>query len=182
MLTVDTMFPNRIKTKHNILFVAIGANLPGAAGETPLQICDRAARAVARLPCLSQAVRSRWFSSAPVPPSDQPRYINGVLRCNGQLNPEQLLSALQHIECVEGRVRTIPNAARTLDLDIIDMLGLIRQAPDPILPHPRAHLRAFVLLPLRDVAPDWIHPITGQPIESLIAALPRQDIQSLGSS
>jgi 2-amino-4-hydroxy-6-hydroxymethyldihydropteridine diphosphokinase len=170
------MFPNRTKTKHNMLFIAIGANLPGAAGETPLQVCERAARAVARLPSISHAVRSRWFSSAPIPPSSQSRYINGVVQCNGNMPPDQLLAALQAIEQREGRVRTIPNAPRTLDLDIIDMAGLIRDAPDPILPHPRAHQRAFVLLPLRDVAPFWVHPVTKLSIAALIAALPPQDI------
>ena len=53
-------------------------------------------------------------------------------------------------------MRGEPNAARTLDLDIIDMGGMVRDAPDPILPHPRAHLRAFVLRPLAELAPDWI--------------------------
>jgi 2-amino-4-hydroxy-6-hydroxymethyldihydropteridine diphosphokinase len=74
-------------------------------------------------------------------------------------------------------VRGEPNAARPLDLDIIDMGGQKRAAPDPVLPHPRAHERAFVLLPLRDVAPHWVHPVLGTPIDELIAHLPSQDIR-----
>jgi 2-amino-4-hydroxy-6-hydroxymethyldihydropteridine diphosphokinase len=71
----------------------------------------------------------------------------------------------------------VRNAARTLDLDIVAMDGLVREAPDPQLPHPRAHLRAFVLLPLRDVAPGWVHPVLGRRVEALLAALPPQDIR-----
>ncbi len=95
------------------------------------------------------------------------------------MRPAGLLSALQGIEAAAGRERGVPNAARVLDLDIVDMNGLVRNAPDPVLPHPRAHLRAFVLLPLRDVAPGWVHPVLGTPIDTLIAALPAQDIAPL---
>jgi 2-amino-4-hydroxy-6-hydroxymethyldihydropteridine diphosphokinase len=94
-------------------------------------------------------------------------------------DPPSLLTALSAIEQAFGRVRGEPNAARTLDLDIIDMDGKIQLAPDPVLPHPRAHLRAFVLYPLRDVAPRWTHPVSGIGIDDLIAALPQQDTQPL---
>jgi 2-amino-4-hydroxy-6-hydroxymethyldihydropteridine diphosphokinase len=161
------------------IFVAIGANLPDSAGTPPLQICERAARAVSGLPDLNGAVRSRWFSSAPVPDSDQPRYINGILRLDGKADPPALLAWLQNIEQAAGRMRSERNAARTLDLDIVAMDELVRDAPDPVLPHPRAHLRAFVLLPLRDVAPLWMHPVLGQDVNALIAALPPQDIRPL---
>jgi 2-amino-4-hydroxy-6-hydroxymethyldihydropteridine diphosphokinase len=80
-------------------------------------------------------------------------------------------------------VRGAPNAARTLDLDIIDCNGAIRDVgPDgagPVLPHPRAHERAFVLLPLRDLAPEWRHPTLGRRVAELVAALPSQDIGPL---
>ncbi len=122
------------------------------------------------------AVRSRWYSTAPIPPSGQPRYVNAVLRLITAEAPAALLRRLAAIEGTFGRVRTAPDAARTLDLDIIDMEGLVRTAPDPILPHPRAHLRGFVLYPLRDVAPDWVHPVSGLTIDALISTLPPQDI------
>ena len=173
------MFLKR-KENHQIsTFIAIGANLPNPLGDTPLQICENAVRVVSAIPGLHRAVRSRWFSSAPVPASDQPRYINGILRIEGEMAPEALLAALQAIEHRAGRVRSEANAARTLDLDIIDMRGVVRARPDPILPHPRAHLRAFVLLPLRDVAPEWVHPDSGIALESLIKALPQQDIRPI---
>jgi 2-amino-4-hydroxy-6-hydroxymethyldihydropteridine diphosphokinase len=159
-------------------YVAIGANLPSSYG-TPLQCCEQAVRWLKDLPGLHATARSRWFSTAPMPPSRQARFINGVVRLVGQVPPETLLAALQALEARAGRTRGPANAARPLDLDIIDAGGQVRTTPDPILPHPRAHERAFVLLPLRDVAPNWIHPATGVTIHALIAALPPQDIYPL---
>jgi 2-amino-4-hydroxy-6-hydroxymethyldihydropteridine diphosphokinase len=173
------MFLIRKERNTNPIFIAIGANLPDGAGRSPLQICESAATDICTLPGLGSCVRSRWFSSAPIPLSDQPRYINGVIRTEGKIDPDALLFALQAIETKAGRVRSVTNAARTLDLDIIDMAGLVRAAPDPILPHPRAHERAFVLFPLRDVAPDWVHPQSLLTLKELLGLLPPQDISPL---
>jgi 2-amino-4-hydroxy-6-hydroxymethyldihydropteridine diphosphokinase len=164
---------------NRLHLISIGANLPGEDGASPLAQCERALRDLAALPGLTLLARSRWYSSAPVPMSDQPRYVNGVAGLAGDIAPEVLLGALQAIEARAGRVRGAPNAARTLDLDIIDMAGTVRAAADPILPHPRAHLRAFVLLPLREVAPRWVHPVLGQGVDALIAGLGAQDIAAL---
>ena len=146
---------------HIFVIIGVGANLPARDGSSPLQTCESAVRAVAALDGVSGVVRSRWFSSAPVPPSGQPRYVNATLRVASALAPEVLLAALQDIERKAGRERSVPDAARTLDLDIIDAGGLVQAGADLLLPHPRAHLRAFVLYPLRDVAPGWVHPQSG---------------------
>lgn len=150
--------------------------MPAPDGTGALATCERAVRGLRAIPGVVLRTRSRWFSSAPLPPSGQPRFINGVALLEGEIDPADLLAALHRMEAVAGRVRGTPNAARTLDLDIIDSGGLIRTAPDPILPHPRAQLRAFVLLPLRDIAPDWRHPASGAGLDALLAALPPQDI------
>ena len=123
---------------------------------------------------------SRWFQTAPVPPSGQPPYINAVAALQvDQPDPAELLAHLMRIEAACGRQRGASNAARTLDLDLIAIDGLIRTEPDPILPHPRAHLRGFVLAPLTDVAPAWIHPLLHRTAGQLLADLPPQDIKPL---
>jgi 2-amino-4-hydroxy-6-hydroxymethyldihydropteridine diphosphokinase len=158
-----------------MILVAIGANLPGPDGAPPLETCRAAVRAMAALPGVRVDALSRWYETEPVPPSGQPNYVNGVARLRrvpgAAITPEELLAAVQSIETQFGRRRAEINAARTLDLDLIDMDGLVRDSPDPILPHPRAHLRAFVLLPLLDVAPDWVHPRTGQTARALLEAV-----------
>ncbi len=166
-----------------MILVAIGANLP-FRGASPRQTCEAAAGCLARLAepglaGLRLAGLSPWFESAPVPPSGQPPYVNGVARLEGQAAPAALLAALQDIEARFGRVRSVANAARTLDLDIIDMNGLVRAAPDPVLPHPRAHLRAFVLAPIAALAPEWRHPASGRSAAELLAALDARDLRVL---
>lgn len=160
----------RVWCQAMMILVAIGANLP-VQGRLPLETCRWAAGELDRLPGLRLRGLSRWYRTAPVPASDQPDYINGVAHLVGEISPEALLAGLLEIEARAGRVRVVPNAARTLDLDIIAMAGLVRDAPDPIVPHPRAHLRAFVLWPVREVAPDWVHPRLGLGVKELIDRL-----------
>ncbi|WP_368040657.1 2-amino-4-hydroxy-6-hydroxymethyldihydropteridine diphosphokinase [Roseicella sp. DB1501] len=159
-----------------MIIIALGANLPSATGASPLASCDAAAVALGALPGLRLAALSRWYRTDPIPPlPGAPPYINGVARLEGTPPaPRELLTMLQRIEAEAGRERPFPNAPRTLDLDIIDLDGLCRAAPDPILPHPRAHLRRFVLEPLRDVAPGWVHPILHRSVEELLADLADQ--------
>ncbi len=174
-----------------MILVAIGANLAGPWGERPVETCRRAVLELGRLPGLRVTAASRWYRSAPWPPSDQPDYVNGVVRLSGPpregtadpgtidfgtikpgtIDPADLLRLLHAIEREGGRVRGVRDAARTLDLDIIDIDGQVREAPDPVLPHPRARQRAFVLLPLQEVAPDWIEPRVRQPVAALLADL-----------
>lgn len=159
--------------------MAIGANLPAPDGGGPLASCRAAAAAMDALPGLRLRGLSRWYRTAPVPPSGQPDYVNGVAHLVGTIEPAALLAALLAIEARAGRVRGAANAARTLDLDIIAMGQMVRAAPDPVLPHPRAHLRAFVLVPLAEVAPGWVHPVLGRTVEALLSDVAPQEIRLL---
>jgi 2-amino-4-hydroxy-6-hydroxymethyldihydropteridine diphosphokinase len=109
-----------------------------------------------------------------MPASDQPWYVNAVVEVVTKLSPDQLLAVLHDVEEAFGRVRSVANAARMIDLDLLDFQGKTaaggsRQA---ILPHPRMTARAFVLRPLADLAPAWRHPVSGTSIQALLAALP----------
>jgi 2-amino-4-hydroxy-6-hydroxymethyldihydropteridine diphosphokinase len=157
--------------------VAVGANLPGPDGAPLIATCRAAVAALDALPGFRLRGLSRWYRTAPLPPSGQPDYINAVAHLTGPIEPAALLAALQALETRATRTRGAPNTARTLDLDIIAMDTLVRQAPDPILPHPRAHERRFVLMPLADVAPGWVHPLLAQTVAGLIAALPDQGVR-----
>jgi len=153
-----------------VILIALGANLPSAAGG-PRETLE-AALAQLDAAGVRVAARSRWYRTAPVPASDQPWFVNGVVRVETALDPAALLGVLRRIEQAFGRQRTVPNAARSLDLDIIDYDGRVENTPELILPHPRMQDRAFVLLPLAEIAPAWRHPTLGKRIETLISALP----------
>ena len=114
---------------------------------------------------------SRFWRTRPVPISDQPWFVNAVAALATDLEPAALLAVLHEIEAEFGRVRTVANAARPLDLDLL-AYGRRCVTDGLIVPHPRLHERAFVLCPLADIAPDWVHPISGQTVRAMIAALP----------
>jgi 2-amino-4-hydroxy-6-hydroxymethyldihydropteridine diphosphokinase len=104
--------------------------------------------------------------------------VNAVAEISTDLSSDDLLAQLHAVEEAFGRVRTVTNASRPIDLDLLDFRGEIA-AGGPgkaTLPHPRLAERAFVLRPLADLAPDWRHPATGERISSLIAQLPRDQV------
>jgi len=163
-----------------LVLIAIGANLPGPHGEAPLETCRRAVTLLNSLPVLRLFAVSRWYLTSPVPASRQPDYVNAIaalLPAPGTaIDPAALLADLLAIETTCGRQRGEANAARTLDLDIIAIGDLVRSEPDPILPHPRAHERMFVLVPLIDAAPTWVHPVLGLTAAELLSRLPAEAI------
>ncbi|MGH7012722.1 MAG: 2-amino-4-hydroxy-6-hydroxymethyldihydropteridine diphosphokinase [Stellaceae bacterium] len=151
-----------------MIFVALGANLPSNVG--PPRATFEAA-----LVSLAQeggeiVARSRFYRSSPVPKLDQPDYLNAVVAVASELDPVALLAVLAGIETRFGRRRGAPNAARSLDLDLVAYNNLVRDVA-PVLPHPRMHERVFVLLPLAEIAPTWRHPRLQVPIAELIQAL-----------
>jgi 2-amino-4-hydroxy-6-hydroxymethyldihydropteridine diphosphokinase len=153
------------------IFIGLGANLPSEVG-SPVATLEKA---VADLTSGGVAIRRRspWFETAPVPRADdQPWYVNGVIEVATDLSPADLLRVLQRLEAEAGRVRSVANAARPLDLDIIAYGDRVETRHDPLLPHPRMEIRAFVLLPLQAIAPRWRHPVSKRTVAELFADLP----------
>ena len=165
----------------DLILIAIGSNLPSPEFGPPLATCEAALADLSRRG-LRIVRRSRWFESAPVPMSDQPWFVNGVAVVETSLPPGNLLALLHETERRFGRERHEVNAARILDLDLIAYGDLVWTDSPPLLPHPRLHDRAFVLLPLADVAPDWRHPSDGRTPPEMIRALPaEQSIRPLAA-
>ncbi len=151
-------------TEQDIVIIAYGASLVPEE-TTPSQVFYDFVKSLDVNVITVLGVSSLWRSQAWPNPSDPPFY-NAVFLCKTHLNPYDLLNYLHGLEAAAGRVRTVPNAPRTLDLDIIACGRAVSEA-SPILPHPRAHERAFVMGPLSEVWPDWRHPVTGEAAISL---------------
>ena len=102
---------------------------------------------------------SPWYQSEPLPLSNQPWYINGVLKVKTSLNPNNLLKTLLKIENSFGRTRKKKNESRVIDLDLLTYNDLVIDSKLLVIPHARMHIRRFVLDPLIDIAPEWVHTI-----------------------
>jgi 2-amino-4-hydroxy-6-hydroxymethyldihydropteridine diphosphokinase len=160
------------------VYIGLGANL-----NDPRAQVERAAAALARLPTSRLEALSRLYRTAPLGPMDQPDYVNAAARLTTCLSPPALLQALQCIEREQGRVRDGTRwGPRTLDLDIL-LFGARRSArPGLTLPHPEIHRRAFVLVPLREVAPaDLDIPGQGR-LGALLAAVPASGVAPLDAA
>ena len=161
-----------------MIIIGVGSNLSQTDDVPPRTTCGQALDAlnnnnISVLRC------SRWYKTAPVPISDIPWYVNAVAILETSLPANDLLHELLETEARFGRQRSVPNAPRTLDLDllcyghnVLDQRIEDGNRVNLVLPHPRMHQRAFVLLPLRQLVPDWVHPVSGMKIDDLISQLP----------
>jgi 2-amino-4-hydroxy-6-hydroxymethyldihydropteridine diphosphokinase len=147
------------------IVLALGGNL---AGDYP-SLGALLEAAVSAFPGagLNVVRRSGWWRSAAWPDPGQPAYLNGVALVETALGPRELLHAVQRLEASFGRVRTEQNAPRTLDLDLIAYGRQVVDAPGLVVPHSRAHERLFVMGPLAEIAPDWVHPTLGETAAAL---------------
>ena len=147
------------------IIVALGSNLAGDYGTT--QALLEAALAAFGPAGLFVRARSRWWQSAAWPDPADPPYLNGVVLVETRLGVEQVLAVLHDIEARFGRLRHIPNAPRTLDLDLIAYGRTVVDDEGVTVPHPRAAERLFVMGPLAELLPDWTHPVLGETAAAL---------------
>ena len=156
-----------------MILIALGGNLPSLAG----QPADTLKRALGELERQGVEIRevSAFYETPAWPDPADPAFVNAVAAVKTSLQPVELLVLLHGVETDFGRLRSASNAPRTLDLDLLDYDGRVMDEPQLTLPHPRMTARSFVLVPLRDVAPGWRHPGTGQGLAELLAALPDRD-------
>jgi 2-amino-4-hydroxy-6-hydroxymethyldihydropteridine diphosphokinase len=152
------------------VFIGLGSNL----GDSVAHLLQ-ARSALANLADSQVLATSSLYRSAPIGPQDQADFFNAALCLESTLSPSALLAALQEIEQQAGRVRTRHWGERTLDLDILLYGNEIVDQADLSIPHPRLHERAFVLLPLLEIAADLQLP-NGQPLQSYCAAVSDQSI------
>ena len=145
--------------EHSV-FVGLGSNL----ADPRAQILQ-AMQALASLPQVKVVLRSSLYSSAPVGYLDQPDFINAVVQIATSWSPRELLDALLALEHHCGRTREFINAPRTLDLDVLLYDDLQLHEHGLTIPHPQMHLRAFVLQPLLEIAPDCVIPGIGSAVE-----------------
>lgn len=147
--------------------LALGGNL---AGDYPsLEALLEAALSGLPRAGLRLVRRSGWWRSAAWPDPTAPAYLNGVVVVETALSPRALLEAVFALERQFGRKRGTPNAPRTLDIDLIAYGREVIDEPGLIVPHPRAHERRFVMGPLAEIAPGWVHPVLGRRAAALAA-------------
>ncbi len=164
------------KIQFRKAYIAFGANLPFGKS-SPAETILRATQLLDHHELQLVKGSSLWSSPA-WPDPTEPEFVNAMALFMCCLTPLKLMNRLGRMERQLGRVAGRRNAPRTLDLDLI-AYGQLRASTKRVqIPHPRTRERAFVLLPLREVAPDWVCPETGQSIDQLIDKLPTSDLQA----
>ena len=145
--------------------IALGGNLGDVAATF-----ERALAALDATPGIQVTGRSRWYRNPPMGPP-QPDFLNGCALLKVALSPEALLDRLQALENEAGRVRTVHWGPRTLDLDLLLYGDRVMQTPRLQVPHPGLGDRAFFAVPLAEIAPDWVEPLTGRAIAQIVQTL-----------
>ena len=157
-----------------MILVAIGSNLYSKMYGSPYENCQQAIRFLNE--SFSVKKISEFYKSEPIPKSDQPWFVNGVINISSKLSPTETLNVLMNIEKNFLRVRNTRNEPRVIDLDLLEYDGKVLNDPKLTLPHPRMHLRKFVIKPICDIDKNWMHPVLNLSAQQILKSLAMQKI------
>ena len=162
----------------NKFIIAVGSNIKSPKGFNPIENCNKAINELYKFN-IKIIKKSSWYLSEPIPKSSQPKFYNSVFLCNSNHNPNKVLKIIDIVEQKFGRVRVFRNMSRCIDLDIISFNRTVKNSLLLTIPHPRMHLRKFVLLPLFEIDSDWLHPLFKKSIKYFLAKVKFQKIKKL---
>ena len=162
----------------NKFFIAVGSNINSPEGFSPIKNCNNAINELSKFN-INIIQKSSWYLSEPIPKSSQPKFYNLVVLCYADHGVEKVLKIIQIIEQKFGRLRVFKNMPRCIDLDIISFNGNVKNSLLLKIPHPRMHLRKFVLLPLFEIDPHWLHPLLKKNIKFFLEKVKCQKIKKL---
>lgn len=148
---------------EHIVYLALGSNIGNRAANL------KEARA-SLPPQMDVKAKSKVYETPPWGYTEQEKFLNQVLKVKTYLEPELLLKHLKRLEVALGRKASFQNGPRLIDMDILFYDDLMLESPALVIPHPRVHERGFVLLPMLDIAPDFVHPVKQKSVRDLIAA------------
>ncbi len=152
------------------VFIALGTNIGN-------RLANLEAALIVFPPQIEIKAKSAIYETEPWGYTDQPAFLNMVVRGETDLSPLELLARLKHLELVLGRRPTFRNGPRLIDLDILFYDDLVIDTPPLVVPHPRLHERAFVLVPLAQVAAELVHPLLGRSVSQLVETVDRRGVR-----
>jgi len=147
---------------EHTVYLALGSNLGNRAANLKEALNSLSPQMVVK-------AKSKVYETPPWGYAEQEKFFNQVVKVQTYVKPEALLKHLKRLEVALGRVESFPNGPRLIDIDILFYDDLVLQSPTLEIPHPHVHERGFVLLPMMDIAPDFVHPVKQKSIRDLIA-------------
>ena len=160
-----------------MILIALGSNLKSETYGDPIKNCHKAMEFLKKRFELEKV--SNFYETEPIPKSNQAMYVNVVVSVKTNLLPKKILSELLHSEKIFKRVRNLKNESRVIDLDLLCYNDLILKDKYLQLPHPRMHLRRFVMQPLCDINKEWVHPLLKEKAKNILKNLANQKIYNI---
>ena len=155
---------------EHIVYLALGSNMGNRLANLKAAITNLT-------PQMSVKKKSSVYETPPWGFTDQNAFLNQVVMAETYLNPEALLAHLKRLEVALGRVPSFENGPRLIDIDILFFDDVVMDKPSLVIPHPRLQERAFVLVPLADLAPDLVHPVLHKSVGELLDGVDRSEIK-----